>query len=57
MTGLHLEGLYNLSDNREVLGVSPGTYKRDGAFAEFIAIPSIFFTKFLTRSHLNRPQW
>jgi 2-desacetyl-2-hydroxyethyl bacteriochlorophyllide A dehydrogenase len=33
------EGLYNLSDNREVLGVSPGTYKRDGAFAEFIAIP------------------
>jgi len=34
-----LEGKYNLSDNREVLGVSPGTYKRDGAFAEFIAIP------------------
>jgi L-iditol 2-dehydrogenase len=34
-----LEGLYNLSDNREVLGVSPGTFKRDGAFAEFIAIP------------------
>jgi len=34
-----LEGMYNLSDNREVLGVSPGTYKRDGAFAEFIAVP------------------
>jgi L-iditol 2-dehydrogenase len=34
-----LEGFYNLSDNREVLGVSPGSYKRDGAFAEFIAIP------------------
>jgi 2-desacetyl-2-hydroxyethyl bacteriochlorophyllide A dehydrogenase len=34
-----LKGLYNLSDNREVLGVSPGTYKRDGAFAEYIAIP------------------
>ncbi len=34
-----LEGMYNLSDNREVLGVSPGTYKRDGAFAEFISIP------------------
>ncbi len=34
-----LEGNYNLSDNREVLGVSPGTYKRDGAFAELIAIP------------------
>ena len=34
-----LEGMYNLSDNREVLGVSPGTYKREGAFSEFIAIP------------------
>jgi L-iditol 2-dehydrogenase len=34
-----LEGMYNLSDNREVLGVSPGSYKRDGAFAEYIAIP------------------
>lgn len=34
-----LEGHYNLSDNREVLGVSPGTYNRSGAFAEFIAIP------------------
>ena len=34
-----LNGLYNLSDNREVLGVSPGNYKRQGAFAEFVAIP------------------
>jgi L-iditol 2-dehydrogenase len=34
-----LEGRYNLSDNREVLGVSPGEYKRNGAFAEFIAVP------------------
>jgi L-iditol 2-dehydrogenase len=34
-----LEGRYNLSDNREVLGVSTGAYKRDGAFAELIAIP------------------
>jgi threonine dehydrogenase-like Zn-dependent dehydrogenase len=34
-----LNGAYNLSDNREVIGVSPGTYRRDGAFAEFIAIP------------------
>lgn len=34
-----LEGHYNLSDNREVLGVSPGTYRRHGAFAEYIAIP------------------
>lgn len=34
-----LQGRYNLSDNREVLGVSPGTYRRHGAFAEFVAIP------------------
>jgi 2-desacetyl-2-hydroxyethyl bacteriochlorophyllide A dehydrogenase len=34
-----LEGKYNISDNREVLGVSPGTYKRDGAFAEYIVVP------------------
>jgi 2-desacetyl-2-hydroxyethyl bacteriochlorophyllide A dehydrogenase len=34
-----LHGFYNLSDNREVLGVSPGSYKRNGAFAEFIAVP------------------
>jgi L-iditol 2-dehydrogenase len=34
-----LNGMYNLSDNREVLGVSPGTYKRAGAFAEYISIP------------------
>ncbi len=34
-----LEGLYNLSDNREVLGVSPGSYLRNGAFAEYVAIP------------------
>ncbi len=34
-----IRGKYNLSDNREVLGVSPGTYKRAGAFAEYIAIP------------------
>jgi L-iditol 2-dehydrogenase len=34
-----LNGRYNLSDNRQVLGVSPGDYKRNGAFAELIAIP------------------
>ena len=34
-----LQGKYNLSENREVLGVSPGTYRRNGAFAEYIAIP------------------
>ncbi len=34
-----LGGKYNLSDNREVLGVSPGTFRRNGAFAEYISIP------------------
>jgi L-iditol 2-dehydrogenase len=34
-----LEGRYNLSDNREVLGVSPGNYRRNGAFAELLAVP------------------
>lgn len=34
-----LEGHYNLSGNREVVGVSPGTYRRHGAFAEFISVP------------------
>lgn len=34
-----LHGVYNLSDNREVFGVSPGTYLRNGAFAEYLAIP------------------
>lgn len=34
-----LNGRYNLSNNREVLGVSPGTYRRNGAFAEFVAVP------------------
>jgi L-iditol 2-dehydrogenase len=33
------KGLYNISDNREVFGVSPGTYRRNGAFAEFVAVP------------------
>jgi L-iditol 2-dehydrogenase len=32
-------GLYNLSDNRMVLGVSPGEYRRHGAFAEYVSIP------------------
>jgi L-iditol 2-dehydrogenase len=34
-----LEGRYNLSDNREVIGVSPGDYRRNGAFAEFLTVP------------------
>jgi len=32
-------GDVNLCDNRNVLGVSCGDYRRDGAFAEFVAVP------------------
>ena len=34
-----LRGEQNLCDDREVLGVSPGPYRRHGAFAEFVAVP------------------
>lgn len=33
------KGMYNLSDNRMVLGVSCEEYRRDGAFAEYVAVP------------------
>jgi L-iditol 2-dehydrogenase len=33
------KGYYNLSDNRMVLGVSPGDWKKHGAFAELVNIP------------------
>jgi len=32
-------GEVNLCDNRMVLGVSPGEYRRHGAFAEYVAVP------------------
>ncbi|RAJ95679.1 L-iditol 2-dehydrogenase [Larkinella arboricola] len=32
-------GMYNLSDGREVLGVSTPDFRRQGAFAEFIVVP------------------
>lgn len=32
-------GELNLCDNREVLGVSPGNYRRHGAFAEYVSVP------------------
>ena len=34
-----LRGMYNLSDNRMVLGVSPDDYRRHGAFAQFVNVP------------------
>ena len=33
------KGMYNLSDDRKVLGVSPGDYRRHGAFAEYVNVP------------------
>jgi threonine dehydrogenase-like Zn-dependent dehydrogenase len=33
------KGFYNLSDNRKVIGVSCVDYKKDGAMAEYLAIP------------------
>src|SRR5271163_3286061 len=35
-----LRGEVNLCDHREVLGVSCGDYRRAGAFAEYVAVPS-----------------
>ena len=32
-------GEVNLCDDRRVLGVSPGDWKRDGAFAEYLVVP------------------
>jgi len=34
------KGHYNLSDNRKVLGVSPGEYRKHGAFAEYVSVPA-----------------
>src|SRR5579863_4000328 len=34
-----LRGDINLCDNREVIGVSCGEYRRHGAFAEYVSVP------------------
>ena len=34
------KGMYNLSDGRMVLGVSAKEFRRDGAYAEYVAVPS-----------------
>lgn len=34
-----LRGQMNLCENRQVMGVSPGPYRRHGAFAEYVAVP------------------
>ena len=33
-------GQVNLCENRRVIGVSPGSYKQNGAFAELVSIPA-----------------
>jgi L-iditol 2-dehydrogenase len=38
--GFCRRGQINLCDNRTVLGVSCGDYRRHGAFAEYVAVPS-----------------
>jgi L-iditol 2-dehydrogenase len=38
--GFCREGRVNLCDDRQVLGVSCGDYRRHGAFAEFVAVPA-----------------
>jgi L-iditol 2-dehydrogenase len=35
-----LRGLHNLCDNREIIGVSTPSFRRMGAFAEFVAVPA-----------------
>lgn len=34
-----IKGHYNLSNNRQVMGVSPKEFKRHGAFADLVAVP------------------
>ena len=38
-------GLFNRCDKRQVLGVSVPTFKRHGAFAEYVAVPSWIVSK------------
>ena len=40
-----LKGHYNLSEGREVIGVSPKEYKRHGAFAEYLTVPQYILYK------------
>jgi L-iditol 2-dehydrogenase len=34
------KGMYNLSDGRKILGVSTPEFRRDGAYAEMVAVPA-----------------
>ena len=47
-------GQYNLSDGRMVLGVSPGEYRRNGAFAEYIVVPQHILYKIPANVFFNQ---
>ena len=52
-----LRGSYNLSNDREVIGVSPGPYRRNGAFAEYLPVPPAYSLPHSpTRYRLSRLQ-
>lgn len=48
------KGLYNLSDNRMVLGVSCKDYRKHGAFAEYIAVPQHILYKIPEKVTFNQ---
>lgn len=48
------KGMYNLSDGRMVLGVSPGDYRRHGAFAEYVAVPQHILYKLPDKVTFNQ---
>ncbi len=48
------KGMYNLSDGRMVLGVSPGEYRRHGAFAEYVAVPQHILYKLPDKVTFNQ---
>lgn len=48
------KGLYNLSDGRMVLGVSPGENRRHGAFAEYVAVPQHILYKLPDKVTFNQ---
>ena len=48
------EGQINLCDNRTVLGVSCGDYRRHGAFAEYVSVPARILYKLPDRLPFER---
>jgi L-iditol 2-dehydrogenase len=49
-----MRGMYNLSDNRMVLGVSCDDYRRHGAFAEYVAAPQHILYKIPDKVTFNQ---